>query len=164
MARRRDLNYTDEMKKQRGTFNPQYSDQNDLKLNKTEIGEAPKDFSPFQIEAWNEHRDIVNQMQVVTFADIIAFREMVLLYCQAQEANKKLYQNPTFFNSHGVEKASPWLEIYRTCIDRWVVFADKFGLTPRSRQNFLNVSKAKQKENESASKMQSFLMTKPQIK
>ena len=164
MTRRRDLTYTDEIKKQRGTFDPNHSDRNDLKLDKTEIGEAPKDFNAFQIEVWNEHRDIINQMGVVTFADIIAFREMVLLYCQAQEANKKLYENPTFFNSHGVEKASPWLEIYRTCIDRWVVFADKFGLMPRSRQNFLNVSKSKQKEVESQSKMQSFLMTKPQIK
>jgi P27 family predicted phage terminase small subunit len=164
MARRRDINYTDEMKKQRGTFNPDYSDRNDLKLNKTEIGNPPKDFNDFQIEVWNQHKEIVNQLQVVTFADIIAFREMVLLYVQAQEANEKLYQSPTIFNSSGVEKPSPWLEIYRSCIDRWLIFADKFGLTPRSRQNFMGLTKTKQKETESASKMQSFLMTKPQIK
>jgi P27 family predicted phage terminase small subunit len=164
MPRRRDINYTDEMKKQRGTFNPEYSDRNDLKLDKTEIGDPPKDFNDFQKDVWNQHRQIVNELQVVTFADIIAFREMVLLYVQAQEANKKLYENPTIFNSTGVEKPSPWLEIYRSCIDRWLIFADKFGLTPRSRQNFMGLTKAKQKETESKTKMQSFLLTKPQIK
>lgn len=158
---------TDDEKKRKGTFQPIRSEDERgvLKLERYELCDPPHDFDKNEVESWQVHRDILNKIGLVSFADLPLVKEMCILHARLTICNAMMkiqgayYENAT----NGNPMKHPLVEIYNSTLDRYLSLCGEFGMSPKSRNRIgMQGMTKKQEATETAGGvMTKFLQNKP---
>ena len=157
---------SDEEKKRKGTYQPSRSLAGTVQTDLIEIGEAPEDFTPNQKEHWNIHAVILNELKLVTAADMPLIREFAILGARLTEAAQGISDHGLVYeNANGNPAKSPYIEIYNTTFDRYSSICSDFGMSPKGRQRIRAVTMTKEDEIKERSEISvaNLLKNKPQI-
>jgi len=157
---------SDEEKKRKGTHQPVRSEANRgvLKLEKMEMMGAPDDFSEEEKQSWDIHRDILNRIGLISFADLPLIRELCILHARMGVCNSQIKgQDAIYINQHGNPCKHPFVEIYSNTIGRYLELCSEFGMTPkaRSRIGLEGKNKTQIAQEVAGNSFKSFLENKP---
>ena len=157
---------SDEEKKRKGTYQRSRSLSTTVQTDLIIIGNAPEDFTPHQVEHWELHATILNELKIVTAADMPLIREFAILGARLNEAAQGINdQGLVFENAAGNMTKSPYIEIYNTTFDRYSAICQDFGMSPKGRQRIRAVTMTKEDEIKERSEISvaNLLKNKPQI-
>jgi P27 family predicted phage terminase small subunit len=154
---------SDAERKRKGTLQPSRALKgNSIETDLIEIGAAPEDFTPTQVEQWDIHAKILNKLKGVTEADIPLIRQFAILGARMVEANEYLNESSIFDTDSGPKK-HPYVEVYNTTFDRYSSICHDFGMSPKGRQRIRPLTKEDEIKEKSEGILQKFISQKPKL-
>lgn len=136
MGKRGPAKLPDQVKKDRGTYQPCRSnpDQPEFSL-LISVPPPPTDMPLSQVDIWNEVCEELIRINILQRVDL----QLLMIYCNELDTYwksiKKLKRGNTYISSSGVLKPRPERKIANEALSNVMRIGAQFGLSPSSRQS-----------------------------